>query len=99
APTQSGILDSLRREKSLSSELLVCDNITFGSSVTVTGLLCGKDFAAAMERSQGKGPVLIPPNSLNRDNLFLDDMSPADLETRFGRKVMAPNSFREYFPL
>jgi len=99
APTQSGILDSLRREKSLSSELLVCDNITFGSSVTVTGLLCGKDFAAAMERSQGKGPVLIPPNSLNRDNLFLDDMSPADLEKRFGRKVMAPNSFREYFPL
>lgn len=99
APTQSGILDTLRRDKGLNSELLVCENLTFGSTVTVTGLLCGKDFAAAMERSQGKGPVLIPPNSLNRENLFLDDMSPADLEKRFGRKVMAPNSFREYFPL
>lgn len=97
--TQGDILATLRREKGLASELLVCENLTFGSSVTVTGLLCGKDFAAALERSRGKGPVLIPPNALNRDNLFLDDMGPKDLEKRFGRKVMAPNSFREYFPL
>jgi putative radical SAM enzyme (TIGR03279 family) len=96
--TQRGILDTLRKEKGLVSELITCENFTFGSTVTVTGLLCGKDFAAALERSQGKGPVLIPPNSLNKDNLFLDDMSPKDLEARFGRKVMAPNSFREYFP-
>jgi putative radical SAM enzyme (TIGR03279 family) len=96
--TQRKVLDTLRAEKGLQSELIVCENLTFGSTVTVTGLLCGKDFAAALERSKGKGPVLIPPNSLNKDNLFLDDMSPGDLEARFGRKVMAPNSFREYFP-
>jgi len=98
AGTQRSILDTLKREKGLASELIVCENLTFGASVTVTGLLCGKDFAAALEKSRGKGPVLIPPNSLNRDSLFLDDMSPADLSRRFGRKVMAPNSFREYFP-
>jgi putative radical SAM enzyme (TIGR03279 family) len=97
--TQRDILAALEREKGLRSELIVCENLTFGSTVTVTGLLCGKDFAAALERSTGKGPVLIPPNSLNRENLFLDDMSPADLSRRFGRKVMVPNSFREYFPL
>lgn len=96
--TQRTILDTLKKEKGLQSELIVCENLTFGSSVTVTGLLCGKDFAAALEKSKGKGPVLIPPNALNRENLFLDDMGPADLEKRFGRKVMAPNSFREYFP-
>lgn len=98
-PTQRGLLDTLKREKGLKAELIACENLTFGSSVTVTGLLCGKDFAAALDKSLGKGPVLIPPNSLNKDNLFLDDMSPADLEKRFGRKVMVPNSFREYFPL
>jgi putative radical SAM enzyme (TIGR03279 family) len=96
--TQRGILDTLREKKGLRSELLVCENTTFGSTVTVTGLLCGKDFAHALERSQGKGPVLIPPNSLNRDNLFLDDMGPKDLEARFGRKVVVPNGFRDYFP-
>ena len=97
-PTLAGILETCRREKGLQSELLVCENLTFGSSVTVTGLLCGKDFSAALERSQARGSVLIPPNSLNRDNLFLDDMSPMDLEKRFGRKVLPPNSFRDYFP-
>lgn len=96
--TQRSILDTLKREKGLNAELIVCENLTFGSTVTVTGLLCGKDFAAALEKSRGKGPVLIPPNSLNRDSLFLDDLGPADLSKRFGRKVMAPNSFREYFP-
>ena len=98
APTQAWVLDTLGRERDLESELIICDNLTFGRSVTVTGLLCGKDFAAALEGSRGKGPVLIPPNCLNRENLFLDDMRPADLEQRFGRKVIVPNSFREYFP-
>lgn len=96
--TQGNILATLKKEKGLESEMIVCENLTFGSTVTVTGLLCGKDFAAALEKSVAKGPVLIPPNALNRENLFLDDMSPLDLEKRFGRKVMAPNSFREYFP-
>lgn len=96
--TQRRVLETLRAEKQLESELIVCENLTFGSTITVTGLLCGKDFAAALERSKGTGPVLIPPNCLNKDSLFLDDMSPKDLEARFGRKVMAPNSFREYFP-
>ncbi len=97
-PTQRMLLKTLEAKKGLKSELLTCENLTFGSTVTVTGLLCGKDFAAALEKSQGKGPVLIPPNSLNKENLFLDDMSPADLEKRFGRKILVPNSFREYFP-
>jgi putative radical SAM enzyme (TIGR03279 family) len=96
--TQRGILDTLQEQKGLRSELLVCENTTFGATVTVTGLLCGKDFAHALERSRGKGPVLIPPNSLNRDNMFLDDMGPKDLEARFGRKVVVPNGFRDYFP-
>lgn len=97
--SQQGVLDTLREKKGLRSELLVCENTTFGATVTVTGLLCGKDFALALERSRGKGPVLIPPNSLNRENKFLDDMGPGDLEARFGRKVVVPNGYRDYFPL
>jgi putative radical SAM enzyme (TIGR03279 family) len=98
ADTHRRILATLRERKGLRSELIVCENITFGASVTVTGLLCGKDFAHGLERSAGRGPVLIPPNSLNRDSQFLDDLGPKDLETRFGRKVLAPNGFRDYFP-
>lgn len=96
--TQRDLLATLKKRKGLQSELIICDNKTFGSSVTVTGLLCGADFAAALETSEGQGPVLIPPNSLNKSGSFLDDMTPADLEARFKRPVFAPNSFRDYFP-
>jgi putative radical SAM enzyme (TIGR03279 family) len=96
--TQADILSTLKRRKGLKSELIVCTNHTFGPSVTVTGLLCGADFASALEQSQGRGPILIPPNSLNKTGSFLDDMTPADLEKRFGRPVIVPNSFRDYFP-
>lgn len=102
APLASGfmgnILASLRRERGLKSELIVCENLTFGDSVTVTGLLCGRDLSAALEKSCCQGPVLLPPNSLNQEEHFLDDVTPADLEQRFGRRVFAPRSFREYFP-
>lgn len=102
APLASGVLGDilgrLRHERKLESEMLVCENLTFGDSVTVTGLLCGRDFSAALEQSRGKGPVMLPPNSLNTEGSFLDDLTPADLEKRFGRKVFAPRSFLEYFP-
>ncbi len=95
--TKRNIMETLRIEKGLDYELIVCENKTFGKSVTATGLLCGRDFAAALESSRGMGTILIPPNSLNRENLFLDDMGPKDLEARFGRPVRAPNSYKDYF--
>ncbi len=97
-PTMRTLLETLRTEKGLEYELIACENLTFGATVTVTGLLCGKDFSAGLEKSQGRGLVIIPPNALNRENLFLDDLGPPDLEKQHGRKVLAPNSFREYFP-
>jgi putative radical SAM enzyme (TIGR03279 family) len=93
---QRDILEILAEEKNVKYELLICENHTFGEMVTVTGLLCGDDFRQALKRSEGKGPVLIPPNSLNNNNQFLDDLTPKDLEEEFGRKIIAPNSFREY---
>ena len=96
--TQRNLLDTLAAQKNLHAEMIICKNLTFGESVTVTGLLCGKDFIAALEQSQERGPVLIPPNSLNRDGAFLDDLTPADIEKATGRVVRIPNSFRDYFP-
>ncbi len=96
--TQNEMLENLRREKGLESELIVCENLTFGDSVTVTGLLCGKDLAAALEKSAKRGPVLLPPNCLNTEGRFLDDVTPEELGRRFDRKVFAPRTFREYFP-
>jgi hypothetical protein len=32
--------------------------------------------------------VLLPPNCLNEDELFLDDLTPQDMEKELGRKVV-----------
>ena len=95
---QVEIMDDLKDKKGLNSEVIICKNVTFGSPVTVTGLLCGKDFELALEQSQLKGPILIPPNSLNDEGIFMDDMSPKDIEEKYQRKVIVPHSFKDYFP-
>jgi NifB/MoaA-like Fe-S oxidoreductase len=92
------LLLRLEKEKGLRSETIVCENLTFGSEVTVTGLLCGRDFLEAVKKSCLKGPVLIPPGCLNREKIFLDDLSPGEMEKQCGRKVLAPGSFRDFFP-
>ncbi len=60
-------------------------NSFFGESITVAGLLTGKDIS---EQIQGKalGEVLyFPENALRADgDLFLDDMSPEDLGDKLG---------------
>jgi len=101
APVASDLINELmsilRVEKNLDCEIIICENHTFGNPVTVTGLLCGKDFREGIRRSQHKGPILIPPNSLNEEGRFLDDITPEDLHREFNRPVKAPNSFRDFF--
>ena len=63
-------------------------NRFFGESVTVAGLLCGSDYLSHFE---GRAPeiLLIPAVSLRHDrDLFLDGLSPADLEARLSCRVL-----------
>lgn len=56
-------------------------NHTFGESVTVAGLLCGKDFQTQLQGKSLGEQLLLPASALRReDNLFLDDMSLAALQ-------------------
>ena len=82
------VLPLLGKVAGLSVELVVAPNLLFGRSVTVAGLLSGKCVYSAM---QGRDPgdlVLLPPDILNADGLFLDDSTPAALQGRLGAEVM-----------
>lgn len=72
----------------LSVNVIRIDNTFFGETVTVAGLLTGGDMIAGC-RGEELGEVLfIPRNSLRADgDLFLDNLSPADLERELGVKV------------
>lgn len=64
----------------------VVKNRWYGDSVTVTGLLAGRDIAEAARDMTGD-VVLLPPNCVNDDMLFLDDLRFADVEEQIGRPV------------
>jgi len=95
---QEKVMTQLAQKTGLQYEVLVCENQTFGHSVTVTGLLGGKDFYRTLnEKSSHQGLVLIPPNSLNNQGLFIDDWTVAQLAEATGRPVVVPETFEEYF--
>ncbi|HPC45145.1 MAG TPA: DUF512 domain-containing protein, partial [Candidatus Latescibacteria bacterium] len=67
----------------------VVENRWFGSGITVSGLLVGQDIERTLHEDGLRGQVvLLPPNVLNRDNLFLDDMHVDELERRLGKRVV-----------
>jgi putative radical SAM enzyme (TIGR03279 family) len=77
----------LNRIENLQAELVVITNEFFGPGVTVSGLLVGRDIVRALE---GRGPgdvVYLPPNVLNDDGLFLDDMTLETVSEAAGTEV------------
>ncbi|MFQ6031538.1 MAG: DUF512 domain-containing protein [Candidatus Zixiibacteriota bacterium] len=81
--------DRLSTIQNLKIKLAVVKNVFFGSTVTVTGLLTGVDIINTLKRQKEMGDlILLPPNCINQDGLFLDDITPQELENEFKRKVI-----------
>jgi putative radical SAM enzyme (TIGR03279 family) len=85
---RDGVLPKLRRVRNLDVDLVTVPNTLFGEAVTVAGLLSGKCLYSALKDSGPADLVLLPPDILNADGLFLDDMTPAGLEAQLGSRVM-----------
>ena len=63
-------------------------NEFFGDTVTVSGLLTGRDLLKQLSQYKAQHPVLLPANMLNSDRtVFLDDMTPEQLSRTLGRPV------------
>ncbi len=69
------IIEEFNTQTGMQHRLIAVENEFFGSSVNVTGLLCGHDILQAV---QGAESVILPEVVLNSDDLFLDDMSYAE---------------------
>ena len=78
----------LDRIPGLSVDVIPVQNEFLGHGITVSGLLAGEDIRSALKsRSQLGDRILIPPNCVNHDGIFLDDLSPQDLSNEFGKSV------------
>jgi putative radical SAM enzyme (TIGR03279 family) len=80
----------LARIRGLHVELIACENSLFGKSITVSGLLAGRDFQRAIDQHPGFDRYLIPGNAVRAEGeVFLDDMSLEALNAATGRRVTA----------
>jgi len=70
-------------------KLIPVANRLFGPRVTVTGLLSGSDILHKLSKIKLNGqPLVLPPNCLNTDGLFLDDLTISDLEEELKVKIV-----------
>jgi putative radical SAM enzyme (TIGR03279 family) len=74
------ILPRLSRVPGLNPRMEVIPNLLFGRSVTVAGLLSGKCLYSALAQKESGDLLLLPPDILNADGLFLDGATVPQLE-------------------
>ena len=84
----ASLLPRLRKIPGLEVTLHAVPNTVFGESVTVAGLLSGKCLYSALNGKVLGDLLLLPPDILNADGLFLDDMTPEQLSKDLGTRVM-----------
>ncbi len=83
------VRDRLNIIPGLTIRVIAAKNEFLGPTVTVTGLLTGADIIKALKKQRRIGDlILLPPNCINQDSLFLDDMTPQDVENELGRRLV-----------
>lgn len=76
APELQKYVVEFAQSAGLQVEVIAVSNRFWGDSVTVSGLLTGADLLKAARRVEHRcDGFILPPNCLNDDDLFLDDMS------------------------
>lgn len=66
-------------------DVIPVENKFFGSSVTVAGLLSGRDVIKALiDKKEGHEMILVPDVVLNEENRFIDNISLDDIENSIG---------------
>lgn len=96
SPFLKRIADRLSMSGVSKLEVITVENRFFGDPVTVTGLLTGEDIIGALKGEVSGDTILIPSVTL-RDggDMFLDGLTPGDIEDATGVKTVVVESTAE----
>jgi putative radical SAM enzyme (TIGR03279 family) len=85
----SEVLPFLTDRLRLRASLAPVENRFWGKTVTVSGLLTGEDLLkTALSRVGDYDTLVLPPNGLNTEGLFLDDLPLETFRVRLGKTVV-----------
>lgn len=91
-----GLLLELTLATKVNYNLLAVENVFFGSSVTVTGLLTGKDILNTLDKLEKKPKrVIIPGIALRDEKVFLDDINIETFYSELPYEVKIANNATE----
>lgn len=82
------VVTRLQQIRNLNVSAEVVKNSLYGRSVTVAGLLSGKCLISSLKGKELGDLLLLPPDILNNDALFLDNMTVEQLEAELHVPVM-----------
>lgn len=83
-----GIIDELNRINNLKVNLYPVKNNFFGDNITVVGLIVGRDIIDQLKDKSLGSEIIIPEVMLKEEEyVFLDNMSPVQVEKELGVKV------------
>lgn len=89
----AGFLAQLSTATGASVVAVAVKNRLFGPSVTVTGLICGRDIISALQGVELGDLLLVPDVMLKEgEGVFLDDLTVSDLERELGKPVQVVES-------
>ena len=89
------LVDDYNNEYKTCHKLVAVTNHFFGKTINVTGLLTGMDILNALSDFTEFNRIILPQVVLNKDLLFLDDMSLADFKKLYKGKVECAKNAKE----
>ena len=93
APLMPAVLESVERATGARFELFHAVNSLFGPTVTTAGLLVGADIERTLAGRSDLDLALIPAETLNDDEIFLDDRSLSGVQATLPMPVRASYDF------
>jgi len=77
------VVARLNRIQGLKCETLLVKNSLFGNTVTVSGLLSGRDILSSLKTGKKDHDLIVlPENLLNRERKFIDNLSLGEFKRR-----------------
>jgi putative radical SAM enzyme (TIGR03279 family) len=98
-PYLTKFIDRVNEHEDVNIAIIPVTNDFFGQSVTVTGLLTGRDIIKALHDNTDSYDILIMPDVVLKegDNVFLDNVSVRDIEEASGLKTVVTDSTPQGF--
>ncbi|MBI5187878.1 MAG: DUF512 domain-containing protein, partial [Nitrospirae bacterium] len=81
-PFLKKFIEKLSEKENLNIDVIPVENKFFGASITVTGLLTGRDVIKTLSDRIGTHEMILVPDTVlkNGENIFLDDITLKDIE-------------------